>query len=102
ASTASCRGVTDAKNESVDRVKLSLLLTPSIVMLTNDSGSPLIRDSRLVSAVLMPGRNVTALSAFRVAVGIRFNWSAFRVEATTGVCVLISSELLATLTVSEM
>ena len=56
--------MTDAKNESVDRLKLSLLLTPSIVMLTNDSGRPLMRDSRLVVAVLTPGRNVTALSAF--------------------------------------
>src|SRR3954471_14054383 len=73
ASTASCRGVTEAKNESDERRKLSLLLTPSSVMLTNDSGRPLIRDSRLVVAVLMPGRNVTALSAFRVGVGIRFN-----------------------------
>jgi hypothetical protein len=73
ASTASCRGVTEAKNESDDRRKLSLLLTPSIVMLTNDSGKPLMRDSRFVVAVFTPGRNVTALSALRVGVGIRFN-----------------------------
>ncbi len=50
----------------------------------------------------MPGRNVTALSALRVAVGIRFNWSAFSVADTVAVCVLISSELLDTLTVSEI
>src|SRR5215210_3876289 len=101
ASTASCRGLTDAKKESDERKKLSLLLTPSNVIWTKDSGRPLIRDSRLVSAVLMPGRNVTALSAFLEAVGIRFNWSAFNVAATTGVCVLINSELLATLMVSD-
>ena len=71
ASTASWRGVTEAKNESDERRKLSLLLTPSIVMLMNDSGRPLMRDSRLVVAVLTPGRNVTALSALRVGVGIR-------------------------------
>ena len=52
ASTASLRGVIDAKNESDERRKLSLLLTPSSVMLTNDSGRPLMRDSRLVVAVL--------------------------------------------------
>src|SRR5829696_5862944 len=98
ASTASCRGETDAKNESDERLKLSLLLTPSSVMLTNDSGRPLIRDSRLVVAVFTPGRNVTAFSALRDGVGMRFNWSAFSVEATCAVCVLINSELLMTVT----
>src|ERR671912_482603 len=100
ASTASCRGETDAKNESVERLKLSLLLMPSIVIWTIDSGSPLMVESRLIPAVLIPGRNVTALIALREAVGIRFNWSAFSVAATTGVCVLINSELLETLIVS--
>src|SRR5262245_705067 len=101
ASTASCRGVTDAKNESDERRKLSLLLTPSSVMLTNDSGRPLMRDSRLVVAVLMPGRNVTAFNALRVGVGMRFNWSAFSVDDTVAVCVLINSLLAATFTVSD-
>ena len=102
ASTASCRGVTDAKNESEVRRKLSLLLTPSIVIWINDSGSPLIVEFRFVPGVLMPGRNVTAFSAFRVGVGMRFNWSEFRVAATVAVCVFTSSELLATVIVSEI
>ncbi len=101
ASMASCRGVTDAKNESDERRKLSLLLTPSSVMLTNDSGRPLMRDSRLVVAVFTPGRNVTAFSALRVGVGMRLSCSAFSVDDTVGVCVLISSELLVTVTVSS-
>jgi hypothetical protein len=53
------------------RRKLSLLLTPSSVMLTNVSGRPLIVESRFVPAVLIPGRNATALSALRVGVGMR-------------------------------
>jgi hypothetical protein len=53
------------------RRKLSLLLTPSSVMLTKLSGSPLIVESRFVPAVLTPGRNATAFSALRVGVGIR-------------------------------
>ena len=77
-----------------------MLLTPSIVMLTKDSGRPLIRDSRLVVAVLMPGRNVTALIALRVGVGILLIWSAFSVDETVGVCVLISSALLWTVIAS--
>ena len=40
ASIASWRGRTGAKNPSVDLLKLSLLLTPSIVMFRNDSGRP--------------------------------------------------------------
>src|SRR5688572_12216283 len=97
---ASCRGVTEAKKESDDRRKLSLLLTPSSVMLMKDSGRPLIRDSRFVVAVLTPGRKVTALSALRVGVGIRFSWSELSVEDTVAVCVLTSSELLWTVIVS--
>ena len=100
ASTASCRGVTEAKKPSVDFRKLSLLLTPSSVMLIIDSGSPLIVESRLTPGVLTPGRNVTAFSALRVAVGIRLSWSALSVEATVAVCVLMSSLLLATVIVS--
>ena len=71
ASTASWRGVTEAKNPSVLRRKLSLLLTPSSVMLRKPSGSPLIVESRLVPVVLTPGRNATAFSALRVGVGMR-------------------------------
>ena len=71
ASIASCRGVTEAKNPSVFRRKLSLLLTPSSVMLRKLSGRPLIVESRLVPVVLTPGRKATALSAFLVGVGIR-------------------------------
>ena len=71
ASTASCRGVTDAKKPSVLRRKLSLLLTPSSVMLRNPSGRPLIVESRLAPGVLTPGRNATAFSALRVGVGMR-------------------------------
>src|SRR5688572_12215458 len=102
ASTASWRGVTDAKNESLLRRKLSLLLMPSIVMLTNDSGRPLMRASRLVVATLTPGRNVTAFSALRVGVGMRLSWSELSVDETVAVCVLISSALLLTVTVSEI
>ncbi len=102
ASTASCRGVTDAKNESDERRKLSLLLTPSIVIWTIDSGSPLILASRLLVVMLMPGRNVTAFNALRVGVGMRLSWSELSVEATVAVCVLINSELLRTFTVSVM
>ena len=43
---------------------------------------------------------MTAFSALRVAVGIRFSWSAFSVEAIVAVCVLMSSLLLATVIVS--
>ena len=100
ASTASCRGVTEAKNESDERRKLSLLLTPSIVICTIDSGRPLMVESRLAPSVLMPGRNVTAFSALRVGVGMRLSWSELSVEATVAVCVLINSELLLTFTVS--
>ena len=71
ASTASWRGVTDAKKPSVLRRKLSLLLTPSIVMLRKFSGRPLIVESRLVPVTLTPGRNATAFNAFLVAVGMR-------------------------------
>ena len=71
ASTASCRGVTEAKKPSVLRRKLSLLLTPSMVMLRKLSGSPLIVESRLVPVTFTPGRNATAFSALRVAVGMR-------------------------------
>jgi hypothetical protein len=66
---------------------LSLLLTPSIEMLTKVSGSPLIVESRFVPVVLMPGRKVTAFSAFLVGVGSRVSWSAFRVAATVAFCV---------------
>jgi hypothetical protein len=81
-------------------VKLSWLLTPSSVMLIIDCGSPLTVDARLLVAVLTPGRNVTAFSAFRDTVGMRFSWSAFSVEVTVAVWVLINSELLVTLTCS--
>ena len=101
ASTASCRGVIEAKKLSVPRRKLSLLLTPSIEMLTNVSGRPLMVESRLAPVVLMPGRNVTAFSALRVGVGSRVNWSEFSVAATVAFWVLISSELLVTVTVSS-
>src|SRR4029450_14130840 len=84
ASTASCRGVTEAKKESDERRKLSLLLTPSRVMLTNDSGRPLMRDSRLVVAVLMPGRNVTAVRAVRVGVGVPASWAGVRADGSGG------------------
>ncbi len=73
ASTASWRGVTEAKNASELRRKLSLLLTPSSVMLTNPSGRPWIVESRLVPGVLTPGRNTIVFSALRVGVGIRMS-----------------------------
>ena len=100
ASTASWRGVTDAKKPSVLRRKLSLLLTPSSVMLRNPSGRPLIVESRFAPGVLMPGRNAMAFSALRVGVGMRVSWSELSVDATVAVSVLISSALLVTVTVS--
>ena len=101
ASTASCLGVTEAKKLSVLRRKLSLLLTPSSVMLTKLSGRPLIVESRFVPVVLMPGRNATAFKALRVGVGRRVSWSAFSVAATVPFSVLTSSALLVTTTVSS-
>ena len=98
ASIASCRGVTIAKNPSVDLLKLSLLLTPSSVMLMNDCGRPLIVASRLMPDVFTPGRNVTAFNALREAIGILLIWSTFRVEEIVAVCVLMISLLLATTT----
>ena len=70
ASTASCRGVTIANRPSVDLLKFSLLLIPSRLIATNESGRPLKFESRLTPAVFTPGRNVTALMALRVASGI--------------------------------
>ena len=65
------------------------------------SGRPLIVESRLVPVVLTPGRNATAFSALRVGVGMRVSWSEFSVAATVPFSVLISSELLVTMTVSS-
>ena len=65
-------------------------------MLRKLSGRPLIVESRLVPVVLTPGRNATAFSALRVAVGMRVSWSEFRVAATVPFSVLMSSELLVT------
>ena len=51
-------------------LNVSLLLTPSSVMLRNDSGRPLTVDPRMPPEVLTPTRNVTAFSALRVGVGM--------------------------------
>lgn len=101
ASTASWRGVTLAKNPSEVLLKLSLLLTPSSVMLMKDCGRPLTLESRLTPAVFTPGRNVTAFSALRVASGIRLTWSTLRFAETVAVCVFTSSEKARTTTVSS-
>ncbi len=69
-------------------------------MLRKLSGRPLIVESRLTPGVLTPGRNATAFSALRVGVGIRVSWSELSVAATVAVSVLMSSELLVTVTVS--
>src|SRR6188768_3473015 len=73
ASTASCRGYTEAKKPSPVLLKLSWLLTPSSVMLIIDCGRPLIVESRFTPGVFTPGRNVTAFSALRDVVGMRFS-----------------------------
>ena len=100
ASIASGRGVTLAKNPSLDLLKLSLFVTPSKLMAMNDSGSPFTVELRLVVAVLTPGRNVTALIRLRVATGIRLSESAVSVDEMTFDCVLTISELETTFTTS--
>ena len=54
----------------------------------------------MTPVVFTPGRNVTAFSALRVGVGMRFSWSEFSVAETVAVCVLMSSALLLTVTLS--
>ena len=100
ASIASGRGVTLAKNPSLDLLKLSLFDTPSRLIAIMDSGSPFTVELRLVVAVLTPGRNVTALIRLRVATGIRFSESAVSVDEMTFDCVLTISELETTFTTS--
>jgi hypothetical protein len=89
-----------AKSPSLDLLKLSLLFTPSSVMATKESGRPLKFDSRLVVAVLTPGRNVTALMAFRVGSGILLISSTLSVDEIVAVLVLTISLPPATVTVS--
>src|SRR5260370_41747211 len=82
ASTASWRGVTEAKKLSVFLRKLSLLLTPSSVMLRKLSGRPLIVESRLTPGVLTPGRKAIAFNALRGGAGILVSWSELSAAAT--------------------
>ena len=68
-SIASSRGLTIAKNPSVDRSVLSCTFTPSSVMLIVPRGRPLIVAWRLPAGVETPGRKLTKSIALLLVSG---------------------------------